>query len=241
MARPRERDLQSREQRGLCRSPRSCDAHAIVSPRSLRQLGASLLPLLSLSCGGGEARPPATASKANPTPTAAPANDVNGVADAPLEGDDPACRTTKCRPARAVELAIDGDRTVKFNVPAAPYMQDDMIAVVHGDDIAVTGDRQGDKLVHLRLAKPGEQAIKIKFRQERMGGKRAMMLQIRNPFDKPLRYEAGMNVGREQIEPTSSCPVPAGIFAIETWPHPIVALYIRDLRFVPEGGDLSCK
>lgn len=194
------------------------------------------LTLFALTaCGAARQSPEAPVATDSRTP-AAPA------ATAPAS--EGACTPATCRSARELELEDGSGRHARFQVAELPYVHGEMVTLLVGDEIAITGERVGDRLTHLRVAQSGEPSIRFSFRQGAPLPPGAMGLMVTNGFADVLRYRAEMQaLMREELHPTSTCPVlGGGRFALESWPHPIGALHVSELRFVAAGsGDMGCN
>jgi hypothetical protein len=158
---------------------------------------------------------------------------------APTE-DAEVCQAELCRPVRLVRFSVGMGRTVDRRQPALPYVHDDAVYVVPGDDFQVTGDIEGERLVHLRLVRPGEKpahAVSIRFGQMNERQDPMMMLLVDSRLPLALDYQATIvPLGRDVHEPTSTCPVRARGGASEVWPFPIELRVMRELRLVPPAA-----
>ena len=70
------------------------------------------------------------------------------------------------------------------------------------------------------------------------------MLVVTNPFDKRVKYHAGMMLPTgDKLLKTSSCPVlGGGRMAFESWPNAIFQLVLFDFRLLDEGGQqMACE
>ncbi len=72
---------------------------------------------------------------------------------------------------------------------------------------------------------------------------RGMLLMVHNPFDRPLRYEAGIRRLEDAgFTPTDVCPVMAKLGGIEMWPEPLFQVRLAGLRLeTAKHPDLSCR
>lgn len=69
----------------------------------------------------------------------------------------------------------------------------------------------------------------------------SVFLSLYNPFPKPLKYQAGMNLpGEDSFHATSSCPVAAGGGGAEHWPHRIEQLILTDFRLLEADDKMAC-
>ena len=155
-----------------------------------------------------------------------------------------ACARWKCRPATEVRLQTKEGEPITRTFPAGPYTDGTLVQILPGESFAFTGDLQGDRLTHLRLVEgPAAErdALVVSFQQREVGGAPSMILKVESRFPRTLKYRAGMLLPQAKgIRTTSSCPVMAGKLAYETWPHPILVVYMKDITVVPEGGPMKC-
>lgn len=77
-----------------------------------------------------------------------------------------------------------------------------------------------------------DKTITLVFREDAKAG---MILKIYNPAKRPLKFDLGMQLPDGRTVKTSSCPVRPGLYSYESWPHPIVTLYMKDFRWVDES------
>ena len=75
--------------------------------------------------------------------------------------------------------------------------------------------------------------VEVEFKQEvDKDGTPMMMLVLKSNIKKVLYIDALMTVPeREGIYKTSILPLQPGLMGFESWPHPIVQLVLRNLRF----------
>ena len=109
----------------------------------------SLLLLLAAAC-----RTPAPAAAA-PGAKQAPAQQQQPADPQPTA--DQACAVTLCREPRTVTLVLDEEREMRQELPPFPYVYQEVVYVVPGDDFRITGEVKGDRLVGLRVVREGEQ------------------------------------------------------------------------------------
>jgi len=160
---------------------------------------------------------------------------------------DELCKQITCRGETPVVLTIDVDKQWKGTFPASPFViNGSTVNLVPGETIYLTGTENSGKLTDLKasLDKPeAEPAIGISFRQETEEGKhKAMILEISNPYDHPLKFSAGiMPLGDKNLYKTSSCPILPNLNNHENWPDPILRLVLNDFRLLDETKEkLDC-
>lgn len=70
-----------------------------------------------------------------------------------------------------------------------------------------------------------------------------MLLSVRNPFDKPLKYSAGMMVldGPDgAVYATDTCPVLSKLLGVENWPMPIFQLILTNFHTLEPSDKATC-
>lgn len=131
--------------------------------------------------------------------------------------------------------------------PIMTLQNDASISILSGQTLYVEADVVDGKLVHMKLVPAvvhPEKTVSISLEQ-RSGsdGKPMMFLKVRNPFDKPLRYHAGMMVldGPDgAIYATDTCPVRPKIFGGEFWPMPIFQIFMSGLTLLDADAKSDC-
>jgi hypothetical protein len=159
------------------------------------------------------------------------------------------CKTiwTDCRRNLTVQfLQANGSEYKKtFPLTYPPVQNKTQVTVFVGETVRLVAKVEGDRIAELAPASPGDNAsqiLEISLSQQK--GKPDMMLVIKNPFDRPLKYKAGMQVPPDNDPaPTSVCPVLAGKMGIELWPYPVFQVFLSDFRFLPsiESEGAKCE
>jgi len=145
----------------------------------------------------------------------------------------------------SVVLDVEGPKAVVLSFGRADAVLDDARArtltrMVAGADDELPRAHTGD---HLLLDGPPSR-LRGSFRQ--VAGADDMLLTVENGYEGMLTYEAAMMVIGEQGGQwvrTSVCTVPPGIYAMEHWPHAIVALSLFSMEVGPKGevGEVVCR
>ena len=157
------------------------------------------------------------------------------------------CEMSPCREPLRVRLkqAGDGyfDRTYR-RLP--PVVQPAFISVYAGETLyieAEEGEEGPVNLLHVRENRNPDRTIEIQLAQDRdLGDGLSMLLVVRNPFPRPLRYNLSMMpLDREEMYRTSSCPVVPRGTASETWPFPVFVVAMAELRFLGPEGPFRCE
>ena len=149
--------------------------------------------------------------------------DVLGVPPAP-----------KLQPAKKVQLTLDDEREVEIDFPSRPAILNDLVNLIPGEKLLIKTQIRGDRLISLNLVETNvsaERTLEIEFKQERDGKRSFMILSVKNPFDRTLVYEAGIQRhGQQKFVKTSSVPVPAHLEAFESWPEPLTRIMLKNFR-----------
>lgn len=139
--------------------------------------------------------------------------------------------------------------------PPTVIVQHDYVTVLSGQTVYVEADVDGDKLVNLHFVQSPthpEKTLTLKLQQLEMGqktsaGSHMMMFTIENPFDRWLKYSAGMMPldqpsGKDGVYVTDTCPVLSKGSASESWPEPIFQLVLGDFHFIDPNapGGMTC-
>jgi hypothetical protein len=157
------------------------------------------------------------------------------------------CEQMPCR--KNVKISLKTQKGM-FNFRAAlfpPVVQETFITLIPGENLFVEATVQEDHLINLavvkQVANPGR-TISFEFHQtDELGDGTHMVLMVKNPFEKHLRYRLGMMLpDGDTVYATTSCPVGPKIMIMEHWPHPIFQLIFTEMRLVDEtNDDLACK
>ncbi len=175
---------------------------------------------------------------------------VSGVALAADADNAPrleeACKTVlkNCRHNLTVQLRqADGTEFKKnFDLIYPPVQGGKLVTLFAGETVRLLATIEGDHITNLAPASPSDDASHtIELSLKQTPDKVDMMLVIKNPFDRMIKYSAGMQVppGSDVIK-TSVCTVMAGKEGIETWPHPVFQLILSDFELIPASGSITC-
>lgn len=121
-----------------------------------------------------------------------------------------------------------------------PYVSGKTIYIFPGEELGINvkgGD--GEEIDEISYQRNLEKAdVRFKFEVQKLGKQSAMMLTIQSSLDKMLFMEASMLLpGYKDPAKTSMAPVLPHLLGVETWPHPILKLELKDLRLgaAPKG------
>ncbi len=173
------------------------------------------------------------------TPASAPGGAATSV--------DGFCEVAPCRERLRVRLRQAGsgyfDRTYR-RLP--PVVQPAFVSIYAGETLYIEAE-EGEKgpvnLLHVEENRNPDRTIEIEFEQDgESGDGLGMLLVVRNPFARPLRYNLSMMpLDREEMYATSSCPVVPGGTTFESWPFPIFVIAMANLRFLGPEGPFRCE
>lgn len=152
------------------------------------------------------------------------------------------CEKEACRRNFRVVLRTESDTIDQVIELYAPVVQGTQISLLPGDKVYVEAEFNDDmvtKLTQVSEIVNAEKTIVFDFKQ--MDGKVDMMLSIKNPFEKFIKFNLDMVDFAGQPHQTSSCPVLAGGLAFEAWPHPIPEIIVTNVMFLNDGEPLVCK
>jgi hypothetical protein len=133
-----------------------------------------------------------------------------------------------------LKLRVDKDHYYEERFEKAPYVADNDIYFFAGDHFGINVTMKGDQISGVSYQPNVAKAdVEFKFTQDKApDGRAMMMLVITSKLKRQLFVDALMTVpGKKEIYKTSVLPVQPGLAGFESWPHPIVQLVLRNLRF----------
>lgn len=134
-----------------------------------------------------------------------------------------------------LKLNIDKDRYYEESYTnEIPYVYANDVYLFCGESFGIRATIEKDKIVTVSYQREPKTAdVEFKFSQEKMDdGKVMTMLVIRNRLAKRLYVDALMTMPEKSgIVKTSIMPIEPGLSSYESWPHPIIQLVLRNLRF----------
>jgi hypothetical protein len=132
-----------------------------------------------------------------------------------------------------LKLYVDKEHYYEEKIKKIPYVHNGWVYLFKGDEFGLTLDIQNDSVRSVKYQKDVKKAdVTLKFIQTVLHDRTAMMmLEIHNNTKHTLSLDALMTVPSEKaILKTTIVPVRPSLFSIETWPHPIVQLVLRNIR-----------
>ena len=134
-----------------------------------------------------------------------------------------------------LKLTIDKDRYYEESYTnGIPYVYANDVYLFCGEAFGINTKIEKDKIVTISYQRETKKAdVELKFSQDKMDdGKVITMLVIRNRLKKRLYVDALMTMPEKSgIFKTSIVPIEPGLSNYESWPHPIMQLVLRNLRF----------
>lgn len=110
-------------------------------------------------------------------------------------------------------------------IPGAPIYAE---ATVNGDDTIT--------LVKVEKITNPSTTLTFSFTQSDSG----MMLSVKNPLNKTVKYHLDMIDYKGKPHNTSSCPVMAGLSVFESWPHPIPEIRVSNTHIASKNEEGLC-
>lgn len=114
-----------------------------------------------------------------------------------------------------------------------PYVAESDVYLFSGENFGVNLSIKGDDISEVIYQPDAKKAdVWFSFKQAKELRGIGMILIIQNKLRRTLYMDAVMTVpGKKEILKTSIVPINAGLSDFESWPHPIVQLIIRNIRF----------
>lgn len=197
----------------------------------------SLIGSLCVACGDSYAKTVAAA----PAPSRPAASNQS-----PIEKACHAAHTQCLDKPVTISLRMQDGSLFKQTIPPPiPMIQDDDLYVFAGQTLYVEADVDGDKLTNLRLVPSPvhpDKTLTLKFEQKAGKNGYSMSFTIQNPFDRPLKYHAGiMEMGAASDEPkrSSTCPVAAEGERVEMWLVPVSQLVLSGFHLLGPAATFS--
>ena len=150
------------------------------------------------------------------------------------------CSSQNQKPTREpfkLEVAIDAKQYYSMDVTETPYfVKEKVLQIYPGETVLIEAEIQGDsigsmKVVHKNLNP--DRTIEVIFSQNAKDKNNiSMMLNVKNPFSKVLKYSALMYTPASTAwKRTSIIPIQPKLQNFESWPHAIITLVLDDWRF----------
>ena len=115
------------------------------------------------------------------------------------------------------------------------------LSIVGGEQVFVEITVQENMIVGIKkVTKIIDPQSTMTFNFMKDDNRKSMMLSVKNPLGRPVKYHIDMVDYRGGLHNTSSCPVMAGLSVFESWPHPIPELRITNFHFAAEQEETVC-
>ena len=153
------------------------------------------------------------------------------------------CKEHKCRKNNSFKLIKANQSVFSYSSELdPPAIQGEYITIFPSETLFIEAEETDIKPINFtQVAKNSnpEKTMVFRFWQEQESKTPRMMLEVTNPFSKPLRYNLSMmDTVNYNLYKTSSCPVDGKIF--EMWGDTIFQLLFENLKFLQEDEPMSC-
>ena len=152
---------------------------------------------------------------------------------------DAAAASPVFRDPFTLRLRIDRDHFYEEHFDKTPYVAENDVYLFSGDKFGINVIITNNEISRVTYQPDAAKAdVEFRFTQEKIGGRETMLLVIQNKLKRMLFLDALMTVPQDKgIHKTSIVPVEPGLPDYESWPHPIVQLVLRNLRFSEKAPD----
>ena len=143
-------------------------------------------------------------------------------------------QATVFRDPFTLKLQVDKGHFYEERFDKIPYVAGKDVYLFVGEDFGVKMTTINDEISQVTYERePAKADVAFKFTQEVSDGRPTMMmLVIQNRLKRRLFLDALMTVpNKKGIYKTSIVPIEKGLSNVESWPHPIVQLVLRNFRF----------
>lgn len=132
-----------------------------------------------------------------------------------------------------LKLHVDNDRLYEQSFDRVPYVANKDVYLFAGESFGLNITATDNEVSRVEYEQDlGKADVELRFTQEKSKNGWMMMLVIRNKLKRRLYLDALMTVpGKKEILNTNVLPVEPNLSDFESWPHPIVQLVLRNLRF----------
>lgn len=132
-----------------------------------------------------------------------------------------------------LKLRIDSDRYYQEKFDRVPYVAENEVYIFAGESFGITATITDNEISRVTYQRDSRKAdVAFKFTQESSPNGPMMVLVTRNKLKQKLFFDALMTVPeKKEIYKTTVLPVRPSLSTVESWPHPIVQLVLRNFRF----------
>jgi hypothetical protein len=135
-----------------------------------------------------------------------------------------------------LKIPVDSVQFYQQEVPKSKYfVKEGTLQIFPGESLYVEAETNGNTITAMKVVKENlnpAKTIEIKFSQSVEGRKHEqMVLEVKNPFDKELSYDAMMYiVGNNNWMKTSIIPIKPKLMNFEMWNDVIITLVLNNWR-----------
>jgi hypothetical protein len=146
---------------------------------------------------------------------------------------DESASTSQFRDPFVLKLRIGNDRSFEQHFDRVPFVMGRNVYLFSGDHFGIKVTVIGNQIARIDFQPDSAKAdVEFTFTQEESQSGPNMILITRNKLKQKILFDALMTIPeKKDIYKTSILPVEPMLTGIETWPHPIVQLVLRDFRF----------
>jgi hypothetical protein len=151
------------------------------------------------------------------------------------------CKVADCRENKYVKMRIpDGifEKTIELYWPIA---YKNRISLIPGDKVLIEAEETDTGLGNFKLVEEvvnPEKTIELSLTQ--IDNKIDMVLVVKNPFPKDIKYHLKAMDFKGNIDEVSSCPVRGNSFVNEKWDYVVLDLIITEMHFLEPNDAMSC-
>jgi hypothetical protein len=151
------------------------------------------------------------------------------------------CKVADCRENKDVKMRIpDGifEKTIELYWPIA---YKNRISLIPGDKVLIEAEESDTGLGNFNLVEEvinPEKTIELSLTQ--IDNQIDMVLIVKNPFPKDIKYHLKTMDFKGNIDEVSSCPVKANSSVSEQWDYVVLDLIITDMHFLETNDALAC-
>jgi hypothetical protein len=151
------------------------------------------------------------------------------------------CKVADCRENRHAKMRVPNgvfEKTIQLYWPIA---YKNRISLIPGDVVFIEAEETATGLGNFKLVEEvvnSEKTIEFSFTQ--IDNKIDMVLVVKNPFPKDIKYHLKTMDFKGNIEKVSSCPVKSNSSASEQWPYVVLDLILTDMHFLEPNDVMSC-
>lgn len=143
---------------------------------------------------------------------------------------------TQFREEFTLEISVDSVQFYQQEITKSKYfVKEGVLQIYPGENIFIETEIDGNNIKEMKVVKENlnpAKTIEIKFSQT-VNGKQheQMMLQVKNPFDKELNYDAMMYIiGHNDWVDTTIIPIKPKLTSFEIWNNVIITLVLHNWR-----------